>query len=188
MSSGPLEVLIVEDNPGDVLIISDLLNDASPTVHITIAKDGQTALNILRKDDGSDAPAPDFVILDLNLPRVKGFDVLAYMKKTPALQSVPVVIMTGSLKKEDEIQARSMGAADYCIKPSTVEEMETSMTCLRGHLGSSSQNKGKGKGHEPSSTVIGDLQWDVEHQRFRPPWSERPITDVFNYQPWNMWK
>ena len=77
------------------------------------------------------------MILDLNLPRMDGFDVLRMMKADDGLRSIPVVVMTGSLKKEDENKARSLGAADYCIKPATVEEMETTLMCLRGHLGPS---------------------------------------------------
>lgn len=125
------------------MLISELLKDVSLPVHITMAKDGQEAMDMLKKGDGSNGPTPDFV-LDLNLPRVKGLGVLAYMKGTPSLRSVPVVVMAGSLKKDDEFKDRSMGGTDYCIKAATAVEMERSRDCLRGHLESVKRNEKSG--------------------------------------------
>ncbi len=77
---------------------------------------------------------PDLIILDLNLPRMDGFEVLDLMKKDDELRSIPVVVITGSLRSEDETRARSLGAIEYCIKPSTVEEMDRLISCFRDRL------------------------------------------------------
>jgi CheY-like chemotaxis protein len=133
----PFEVLIVEDNLGDALIISELLEDLGHPVHITIAQNGQRALNLLGGESGrSRDPAPDFVILDLNLPLVNGFEILAFLKSKPALSSIPVAIMTGSLNKDDEEKARRMGVTEYYIKPSLESEFEDTRGWLRKHISS----------------------------------------------------
>lgn len=135
MNRKQLEIMIVEDNPGDALLVTELLEDMGQSIHATIAKDGRVALDMFKKENGRyDGPLPDFVILDLNLPKVNGFDVLSYMKSTTELMSIPVVIMTGSLNKTDEERARCMGVTDYCCKPATIDEMESTAICLKRHL------------------------------------------------------
>ncbi len=130
-----IEIMIIEDNVGDAVLISELLDEMGISIHTTIAKDGRTAMDMLRKGDvGPSAAKPDFVILDLNLPKAHGFDILAYMKATPSLCSIPVVVMTGSLNGEDEKRARSMGVTDYCNKPATADEMVLTTGCLKRHL------------------------------------------------------
>ena len=124
-----LEVLMVEDNLADATLISDLLKDIGAPVNLTVAENGKKALDILEKMTG-EPTKPDLVILDLNLPMVDGFDILAYLKATMSLLSVPVLVMTGSMNKDDEKRARSMGA-NYCIKPSTVEEIAFTTDCLK---------------------------------------------------------
>jgi CheY-like chemotaxis protein len=127
-----LKVLIIEDNPGDAFIIEGLLQDLDMPLDITMAKDGKDALLQLLNKSPNDLP--DLVILDLNLPKVNGYEILHMMKASPAMRGVPVVVMTGSLNPEDEIRSRSMGAIEYCIKPATSDELERTMSCLRGHL------------------------------------------------------
>lgn len=131
----PIEVLLVEDNPGDAYLISEMLREVGLVLNITIARDGQRALDIM--GEGTDRPngsPPDFVILDLNIPKVKGFDVLAFMKANPNLRSIPVVVMTGSLNPQDEVRAREMGVADYRIKASAKEEFDETGRWLRKYL------------------------------------------------------
>ncbi len=130
----PLEVLIVDDNPGDAALIIVLLEDLGLPIHISIAENGEKALDILDKVNGPSCPAPDFVVLDLNLPKVNGFDVLELMKSTPRLSSIPVVVMTGSLNKEDEIRSRRMGVTDYWIKPSSERDFDSTCRWLRKYL------------------------------------------------------
>ena len=135
MGGKKLEILMVEDNPGDAFLISELLGELGNTIHLTLVKDGREALDIFTKAGRhKNVPSPDFVILDLNLPKVNGFDVLSYMKTKSELRSIPVVIMTGSLDKCDEERARFIGVTDYCRKPATIDEMESTMISLRRHL------------------------------------------------------
>ncbi len=135
MGGKQLEVLIVEDNPGDARLIFELLTDTGLSIHTSIAQNGQIALDMLRKEDGhSNCSTPDLVILDLNLPKVHGFDILGYMNATDNLRSIPVVVMTGSLNKGDEETARSLGVTDYCIKPASADDMDITTVCLKRHL------------------------------------------------------
>lgn len=149
MSENMLEVLIVEDNPGDAYMIKEMLGDLNLTLKVTVAKDGQAALEILK---GTKNGKPGLVILDLNLPKVNGFEVLAFMKSSQNLKSIPVVVMTGSLRAEDEQRSRELGAVDYCIKPSTADEMERSEMCLRAHLEPLSKEKAR-NGTGPSFKI-----------------------------------
>lgn len=186
MNGVELEVLIVEDNPGDARLISELLEDMNLPLHVTLVKDGQEALDILGKGDGhTDRPAPDLIILDLNLPKVNGFEVLAYTKATQKLRSIPIVVMTGSLKREDEVKARSMGASDYCMKPASVGEMDRSAKCLRGHL--ETLSRGKGKRSVPRSSARVDqalLTMAVGYRPIRPPCNARFSRDLFDTEMW----
>ena len=105
-----LEVLIVEDNPGDALLISELMEETGLWIHASIANNGQMALDIFNNGGvQSNLPTPDLVILDLNLPKVNGFEVLAHIKADPKYRSIPVMVMTGSSNKDDEEKARGMG-------------------------------------------------------------------------------
>ena len=131
MNRKGMKVMIVEDNRGDAIIIEEMLNDLKLELKITLAKDGQEALDIM--SDGQD-DVPDMVILDLNLPRVDGFDVLRYMRAKDTLSSIPVMVMTGSLRLEDEKRSRELGATDYCIKPATAGEMDRTTLCLKKNL------------------------------------------------------
>ncbi len=177
-----IDVLIVEDNPGDVVIIEEMLKDLKIDLNITLAEDGLEAVNLL-KNTGS--VMPDLMILDLNLPRMDGFDVLRMMKADDGLRSIPVVVMTGSLKKEDENKARSLGAADYCIKPATVEEMETTLMCLRGHLGPS-WTKRNNDGPGSSASMSWDHLVSVSDGRLPPLCDQRFIMDDLD-ENWNGW-
>jgi CheY-like chemotaxis protein len=125
------KVLIIEDNPGDVVIVEALLQELKVDLNISIAKDGHEALNILVNGRNG---LPDLIILDLNLPKVHGFDVLKFIKADETLRAISVVVMTGSLRTEDEAISRELGASDYCLKPATILEMERTKMCLRGHL------------------------------------------------------
>jgi two-component system, chemotaxis family, response regulator Rcp1 len=126
MSTRLLEALIVEDNPGDVLLIREMLEYSGLSVHASIARNGQTALDMLmRSCEGPSVTIPDLVFLDLNLPIVRGLDVLARMKQVPGLRDIPVVVLTGSLDRMDERRSRDLGAMDYWMKPSSYDEIET---------------------------------------------------------------
>jgi CheY-like chemotaxis protein len=130
-----LQVLIVEDNPGDVLLISELLEETGIPLCISTAENGKKALDMIQKKNiYANISTPDLIILDLNLPIVKGFEVLSKIRSSQRMQSIPVVIMTGSMIKEDEVKARQMGATDYRVKPLSADEFESTCQWLRETL------------------------------------------------------
>ncbi len=127
-------LLLVEDNQGDAFLIKEMLRDTKIDLRITVAENGQKALDLLSRSIGSSENSFDFVILDLNLPKVHGFDVLSYMKSMHGLKNIPVVVMTGSLNEDDEVKARGMGAANFLIKPSCYGEFEAITAWMTGAL------------------------------------------------------
>jgi CheY-like chemotaxis protein len=107
-------VLLVEDNAGDVRLAREAFG-AFENVRLLVAPDGEEALKVLNKDGThSDAPRPDLVLLDLNLPKVRGNEVLAHIKKDPSLGAIPTVILTSSELEADIGVSRSV--ANDCIK------------------------------------------------------------------------
>src|ERR1039457_1520880 len=90
-----LEVLLVEDNPGDVRLTQEASRDANPSVHLSVTPDGVEAMAFLRREGiHIHAPRPDIILLDLNLPRMDGREVLAHIKKDDGLKSIPTLILT----------------------------------------------------------------------------------------------
>jgi len=122
MSAGetgkPIEILIVEDNPGDVRLTQEALRDAKVRNHLSVAKDGVEALAYLHREGkyGS-APRPDLILLDLNLPRKDGREVLADIKADLDLRCIPVVILTTSQDERDVLGAYESYANCYIVKP-----------------------------------------------------------------------
>jgi len=113
-----LNVLLVEDNSADVDLTIIAFRDAIVHSRISVVKDGEEAIAFL-KHTGSyaQAPSPDLVLLDLNLPKVNGFEVLEEMKADPDLKTVPVIVMSGSDREEDQSRAYRLQAAAYLVKP-----------------------------------------------------------------------
>lgn len=113
-----VEVLLVEDNPGDVSLILEGLKDAKLKCHIHVVEDGIAALEFLRRQGPySQKPLIDVVLLDLNLPKKDGREVLAEIKADPALLHIPVVILTSSQAEQDVITAYNLHANCYIRKP-----------------------------------------------------------------------
>lgn len=185
MNGNKLEVLIVEDNPADAFMVKEMLRDLKLELNITLAKDGREALDLLM--DGL-ANAPDMVILDLNLPKVDGFEVLKLMKADNKRRAIPVIVMTGSLKKEDEKRARELGAIDYCMKPATAEEMERSEMCLRAQLEPLS-NARRSSG-SASSVDMALNSYHVKRGEWYAvtPYEHLFIMDVLDDGSWRPWK
>ncbi|MFD9940855.1 response regulator [Nonomuraea sp. NPDC059023] len=114
----PIEVLLVEDDQGDILLTREAfeLNKVKNRLHVV--NDGEQALAFLRREEGyADAPRPDLVLLDLNLPRMDGMEVLQEVKADAALRSIPVVILTTSEAEEDIIRSYQLHANAYVTKP-----------------------------------------------------------------------
>jgi chemotaxis family two-component system response regulator Rcp1 len=122
----PVEVLLVEDNPGDVRLTREALKDGKVSNNLSVARDGVEALRFLRREDPyPDAPRPDVVLLDLNLPRKDGRQVLREMKQDPALRTIPVVILTSSEAERDIAAAYELQASCYVTKPVDLDQFIT---------------------------------------------------------------
>jgi len=118
----PIEILLVEDNPGDVRLTQEALKDAKVMNHLYVAKDGEEALEFLRcQGRHAGAVRPDLVLLDLNLPRKDGREVLAEMKNDPDLRRIPVVVLTSSRGEEDVVRTYDLHANCYITKPVDVD-------------------------------------------------------------------
>jgi CheY-like chemotaxis protein len=114
----PIEVLLVEDDPGDVLMTREAFEDNKVHNNIQVVSNGVDAVAFLRREgEYADAPTPDLVLLDLNLPRMDGREVLAVIKNDPVLQSIPVVVLTTSEAEEDVLRSYQLHANAYVTKP-----------------------------------------------------------------------
>jgi CheY-like chemotaxis protein len=118
----PIKVLIVEDNPGDVELAKEALRETSLTLDLHVAEDGAEALDFLRQESG-DTPRTDLVLLDLNMPKVSGHEVLEEMKKDPELRLIPVVVFTSSSSREDIEAAYDRYANCYITKPGDLDDL-----------------------------------------------------------------
>jgi CheY-like chemotaxis protein len=120
--AAPFDVLLVEDNPGDVDLTREALEEADPRVRLAVARDGEEALAVLRREGAhAGAPRPDLILLDLNLPRLDGHAVLAAIKADPALRAIPVVVLTSSAADVDVSRAYGSNANSYVTKPLVLE-------------------------------------------------------------------
>ena len=114
----PIEILLVEDDPGDVVIAQEALEQSKLVNNLHVASNGDEALAFLRREgDYADSPKPDLVLLDLNLPRRDGREVLAEVKSDPDLRRIPVVILTTSQAEEDIVRSYDLHANAYVTKP-----------------------------------------------------------------------
>lgn len=114
----PIEILLVEDNPGDVRLTREALKDARVANTLHVVEDGVAALDYLyRRGQYSDVPRPHLVLLDLNLPKKNGREVLAEIKSDDLLKRIPVVILTTSQAEEDVLRAYNLHANCYITKP-----------------------------------------------------------------------
>ncbi|WP_280154932.1 response regulator [Piscinibacter sp. XHJ-5] len=119
----PIEILMVEDNPGDVRLTREALKGGKVWNEIHVVADGVAALDFLRqKAPYEAAPRPDLVLLDLNLPKKDGREVLASMKADPLLKAIPVVILTTSQAEEDVVRAYNLNCNCYVTKPVDFEQ------------------------------------------------------------------
>ena len=119
----PIEILLVEDNPGDVRLTREALRDAKVNNNMAVASDGIEALALLRQEgDYASAVRPDLILLDLNLPRMNGFEVLNVIKDDTDLKRIPVVVLTTSQAEQDIIRSYNLYANAYVTKPVDLEQ------------------------------------------------------------------
>jgi CheY-like chemotaxis protein len=113
-----IHVLLVEDDPGDVLMTQEALASAKVLHSLHVVNDGESAVAFLRREgEHAGAPRPDLVFLDLNLPRMDGREVLALVKADESLRSIPVVVLTTSSAEEDVLRSYDLHANAYVTKP-----------------------------------------------------------------------
>jgi chemotaxis family two-component system response regulator Rcp1 len=118
----PIEVLLVEDSPGDVRLTREAFKDAKVHVNLHVASDGTEAMAFLGREGGyANALRPDLILLDLNLPKKDGREVLAEIKESPTLKSIPVVILTTSASEADILRSYQFHANCYITKPVDLE-------------------------------------------------------------------
>ncbi len=121
----PLQVLLVEDSPGDVRLTQEAFRDANMSIKLHVANDGVEAMAFLRREGiHSQAPLPDFILLDLNLPRMDGREVLTRIKADDNLNTIPTVILTTSDAEGDIVHSYQLRANCYLCKPVQLEEFE----------------------------------------------------------------
>lgn len=123
MATNPIEILMVEDSPGDARLAIEALKDAKVLNHISVVEDGVEAMAFLRQEgEHADAPRPDLILLDLNLPRKDGREVLAEVKGDEALAQIPVVVLTTSQAEQDILKSYQLHANCYITKPVDLDQ------------------------------------------------------------------
>jgi len=132
MSERSIGILLVEDNPADVHLTLTALRDARSSSEVHVVADGEEALAFLKREGThAKAPRPDLVFLDLNLPKVDGYQVLAAMKADPVLRRIPVVAISGSKSEIDIARAYDEQISAYLVKPPGVNEYFAAIRSLK---------------------------------------------------------
>ena len=122
----PIEVLLVEDSPGDVRLTQEAFREANRSVHLHVAFDGVEAMAFLRREGvHGAAPRPDLILLDLNLPKMDGREVLAHIKEDDSLKTIPTVILTTSEAEADIVKSYELRANCYLSKPVQLDAFES---------------------------------------------------------------
>ena len=125
----PIEILLVEDNPGDVRLTKELLHEAKVLNHLTVASDGEQALDLLRAG-GASPYRPDLILLDLNLPRKTGHEVLEVLKGDDSLRTIPVIVLTTSDAENDVRRSYHLHANGYIVKPVDLDQFVRSVQAI----------------------------------------------------------
>lgn len=121
----PIRVLLVEDNPGDAHLTRDTLEQSKLLIQIAVTTDGEDALDyLLGRGNHTGVTLPDLIVLDLNLPRLGGREVLAEMKRHEQLRGIPVVVLTSSDAEKDVVMSYQLGASCYVTKPVGLEAFQ----------------------------------------------------------------
>ncbi len=121
----PIHVLLVEDSPGDVRLTQEAFRNADKSIHLHVAVDGVEAMAFLKREGAhADAPRPDLILLDLNLPKMDGREVLAHIKEDESLKLIPTVILTTSDAEADIVKSYQLQANCYLNKPVQLDAFE----------------------------------------------------------------
>jgi two-component system, chemotaxis family, response regulator Rcp1 len=129
----PIDILLVEDNPGDVDLTIEALKDGKVRNRLSIVEDGVAAMAFLRREGKyADAPRPDLILLDLNLPKKDGREVLAETKADERLRRIPVVVLTTSSSEQDILKSYDLHANCYITKPVDLEQFIEVVQAIEG--------------------------------------------------------
>jgi two-component system, chemotaxis family, response regulator Rcp1 len=121
-----INILLVEDSPGDVRLTREVFGDANEAIHMDVALDGIEAMAFLRREGAyAEAARPDLILLDLNLPRMDGRDVLEQVKRDPELSTIPTIILTTSDAEADIARSYELRANVFLTKPVQLDEFQT---------------------------------------------------------------
>ncbi len=124
MKAAPIEILMVEDNAGDVFMTTEALRNAKVANNVSVVRDGLEAMEFLRREGKyASAPRPDLILLDLNLPGRDGRQVLSDIRSDPSLTAIPVVVLTSSKAEQDVLKAYELHANCYIVKPVDFERL-----------------------------------------------------------------
>lgn len=129
----PIDILLVEDNDGDIRLMREILAEINPTARLHVVTDGADAMDFLRYQGRYlDAPRPSVILLDLNLPKLHGREVLARVKANPHLQTIPVIVLTSSEEESDIASSYQLMANSYLRKPGNLDQWEQMVISLNG--------------------------------------------------------
>ena len=121
-----MNVLLVEDSPGDVRLTQEAFREADKSIHLHVAGDGVEAMAFLRCEGAhANAPRPDFILLDLNLPKMDGREVLAHIKSDQSLKMIPTIVLTTSEAEADIVKSYQLQANSYLSKPVQLDAFES---------------------------------------------------------------
>jgi two-component system, chemotaxis family, response regulator Rcp1 len=127
----PAEILLVEDNPGDIDLMVEIFGESTVPNHVSTAKDGVEAMAFLRQDAPyKDSPRPDLIVLDLNLPKKDGREVLAELKADQDLKDIPVVVFTSSDAERDLLETYRLHANCFITKPGDLNDFFSAVKLL----------------------------------------------------------
>jgi CheY-like chemotaxis protein len=127
----PVDILLVEDNPNDIEITRRALEKEQVRNGLVVARDGQEALDILFSREKNGVPKPGLILLDLNLPKVDGREVLEKIKADPKLRRIPVIVLTVSTRQEDIVRSYDLGVNTFITKPIRYEDFIKVVTTIK---------------------------------------------------------
>jgi CheY-like chemotaxis protein len=141
----PIRVLLVDDDDADLALIAEAFDAHRLPSQLHVVHDGVEALAYLRSGDEGSAPRPDMILLDLNMPRMDGREVLAVVKQDPELASIPVVVFTTSDQPADIISSYTRYANAYVTKPMDLDAFTAAVDSIHGFFGEVSARPGQGR-------------------------------------------
>jgi CheY-like chemotaxis protein len=120
----PINILLVEDNPADIRLTQEVFRDCKVANRLRVARDGLEAMSFLRGENGGEEAGvlPDLILLDLNMPRMDGREVLDELKKDERLKTIPVIVLTTSDTEQDVLRSYQLGANSYITKPVNLDQ------------------------------------------------------------------